>query len=204
MKKGYFIAPGRKRINPVFLAAILLAMAGCTHPEEPQFSLAPPPPVFDPNAVETVSDAPNLMAFTGHAIPFPSHIPLSDAATPAQNIDNPADKTALRTSEEEKKCSIKDRFDRKSLLAYQWGQNRVGLNIKGISMTEQNINAVKLEYKLRLSPEKTRKEKCRYESGWQGLIGSGYNEMFLRQDNTVWHQLDEIADDADDALGKLF
>ncbi len=205
VKKGYFIAPGRKRINPVLLAAIALAMAGCSYSSESRFSLAPQPPVFDPAAVHAVSpEPPRLMAFTGQAIPFPSHIKLSDAGMPMQDPVPVREGRALATSPNEKKCSIKDRFDRSALIAYQWDQNRVGLRVKGINMEDRGISEIKLEYKLKLQPEKTRKEKCRYEASWQGVVGSSYNEMFLRKENTVWGQIDDIGDDVEDALSKLF
>lgn len=204
VEKGFFIAPGRKRINPVLLAAIALAMAGCSHSNESDYALAPAPPAFDASApYETAG--PHLRAFTGQPIPFPAHIKLSETTTPADESLYTGTKAALRTEQSSKKCSIKDRIDRDDLIAYQWGgRNRIGLDVDGINMRSTELEGFKLQYTLRLQPHKTRKEKCRYESGWQGMIGSGYNEMFLRQEDTIWMQIDKIKNDAEDAIDKLF
>jgi hypothetical protein len=205
VKQGYFIAPGQKRINPVLLAATMLALAGCSHSDESaQFSLAPPPPVFDPNAVvmETAGP-PHLMAFTGQAIPFPSNITLSDSGMPGE--DDYAQRMGLTSSQaEEKGCRIKDRIDRDAIIAYQWDQNRIALNVKGINMDSDGIEAVKLEYKLKLQPNKNHKERCKYQSNWQGIVGSGYNEMFVREENTIWGQIRDVKGQVSDALDKLF
>lgn len=205
-EKLFSLAPGLKRINPVLIAAIALALAGCSHSDESaQFSMAPPPPAFD-----LVSDAqpygpPHIMAFSGQPVVFPSNITLSDVGMPGQDAEYYAQQTALRESTtENKKCSIKDRIDRDAVLAYQWGQNRVGLRVRGLNIGGEGIDQVKLEYKLRLQPHKTRKEKCRYESNWQGVIGTSYNEMFVREKDTVWDQIDEFTGQAEDAFDKIF
>ncbi len=144
------------------------------------------------------------MAFTGQPIMFPSHIKLSDAGMSGQEGFHPETKTALRAEQTSKKCSIKDRIDRDDLIAYQWGRSRLGVDVDGINMSSTELESIKFQYTLRLQAHKTRKEKCRYESGWQGMIGSGYNEMFIRQDDTIWDQIDKIKDDAEDAIDKLF
>ncbi len=144
------------------------------------------------------------MAFTGQPIMFPSHIKLSDAGLPGQEPLYADAKTALRAEQTSKKCSIKDRIDRDDLIAYQWGRNRLGVDVDGINMRSTEMESIKFQYTLRLQDHKTRKEKCRYESGWQGMIGSGYNEMFIRQEDTIWKQIDKIKNDAEDALDKLF
>ena len=87
------------------------------------------------------------------------------------------------------KCKIKYRFDRKEVLAYEWGRNRLGFDVGGVKLGGGGINSVKIRYRLRIHPEKTKKEKCRYPSHWQGLIGSGYNEIFLRDEDNIWHLL---------------
>lgn len=204
VKRGCFIAPGQKRINPVLLAAIALAMAGCAHSDESQAALAPPPPTFDVSAAHETFEPQQLRAFTGQPIPFPSHIKLSEGVTPVEDSYYAGTKASLKTEQSSKKCSVKDRIDRDDLIAYQWGRNRLGLDVDGINMRSTELEGFKLQYTLRLQPHKTRKEKCRYESGWQGMIGSGYNEMFLRQEDTIWMQLDKIKNDAEDAVDKLF
>lgn len=202
--KEFFIAPGQKRINPVLLAAIALAMAGCSHSNESQFSLAPPPPTFDVSVPYEATESPPLRAFTGQPIPFPSHIKLSEGVTPVEDSYYGGTRVALKTEQSSKKCSIKDRIDRGDLIAYQWGRNRLGLDVDGINMRSTDLEGFKLQYTLRLQSHKTRKEKCRYESGWQGMIGTGYNEMFVREQDTIWMQIDKIKNDAEDAIDKLF
>lgn len=203
-EKGIFPAHGRKRLNPVLLAILALAMSGCSHSGESQFSLAPAPPKFDPAAQSRYEETAHLRAFTGHAIPLPSHIKLSDAGMPMQESLSVGERAALKAEDSGKKCRIQDRIDRKAVIAYQWDDSRLSLDVDGLNMSSTEIEAVKLEYKMRLQPYKTRKEKCRYESGWQGIVGSSYNEMFLRKENTIWNQMDELVNEADDALDKLF
>lgn len=144
------------------------------------------------------------MAFSGQPIPFPSNIKLSDAGMPMQESIGFNERASLKVEGGEKKCRIQDRIDRSALIAYQWDNSRVGLDVDGLNMTGGGLEGVMVEYKMRLQPYKTRKEKCRYESGWQGMVGSGYNEMFMREENTIWNQMDEIVNDAEDALDKLF
>jgi hypothetical protein len=205
-EKVFFLAPGQKRINPVLIAAIALAMAGCSHSDESaQFSMAPAPPAFDQSAGAQPYGPPQIMAFSGQPVVFPSNITLSDTGMPGQDAEFYAQQTALReTTVEGKKCSIKDRFDRDAVVAYQWGQNRLSLRARGINLSGEGLDQVKLEYRLRLQPHKSRKEKCRYDSNWQGIIGSGYNEMFVREKDTVWDKIDEFTDQAEDAVDKLF
>ena len=168
--------------------------------------MAPAPPAFDLSSDTQPYGPPHIMAFSGQPVVFPSHITLSDMGMPGQDADYYAQQTALReTTAESKKCSIKDRIDRDAVVAYQWGQNRVGLRVRGLDIVGgEGIDQVKLEYKLRLQPHKTRKEKCRYQSNWQGIIGTGYNEMFVREKDTVWDQIDEFTDQAEDTIDKIF
>lgn len=87
------------------------------------------------------------------------------------------------------KCRINDRFDNKALLAYEWDRNRVAMNVGGSDVSGSGMI---LSYKIRLQPEKTSKQKCRYNSQWQGIVGSGYNELVLRKDQTVWSEMKSI------------
>ncbi len=119
MGKGFFVAPGQKRINPVLLAALALALAGCSHSNESaQFSLAPPPPVFDPAAPAQIYCPAHIMAFSGQPIQFPSNIALTDTGMPGQEPDYFAQRAALSTETPEKGCSASDRIDRDALIAY--------------------------------------------------------------------------------------
>lgn len=91
-------------------------------------------------------------------------------------------------------CSLGDRFDRTNALAYDFGggQSRMGLSLRGVglkTLTDFEMESVTLQFRYRLQPIPGRKEKCRYRSGWQGLGGSAYNELFRRENDTVWRAL---------------
>ena len=82
-------------------------------------------------------------------------------------------------------CHIKDRFDRRAVLAYQWGRNRIGFDVDGIGFDSMDVEEVKMTYRLKLQPHISKRDKCRYQSSWQGMIGSGYNEFYKRENDTV-------------------
>ena len=90
-------------------------------------------------------------------------------------------------------CTMGDRFDREGVLAYNFsdGQSRLALHMTlddvGLSGAEVERAMIRFTYKFQAIPH--RKERCRYKSQWQGLIGSGYNEFFQRKTNTVWQEL---------------
>jgi hypothetical protein len=90
-------------------------------------------------------------------------------------------------------CSFRDRFDRDGVVAYNFsdGQSRLALHMTlddvGFSGAEVERAMVRYTYKFQAIPH--RKERCRYKSKWQGLVGSGYNELFQRKTNTVWQEL---------------
>ncbi len=100
-------------------------------------------------------------------------------------INHPIDAAKPLKSE----CSFKDKFDRKSVLAYEWGRNKLSLDIDGINLKKSSTKALFIQYKLRLQPEKTKKQRCRFPSNWQGLLGSSYNEIFIRKDQKIWHEI---------------
>lgn len=89
-------------------------------------------------------------------------------------------------------CEMKDRFDRKEVLAYEWDRSRLGLDLDGINTDGDGGRAVRVNYTLRLQPEKTSEQRCRYPSAWQGMAGSAYNELMLRESDTVWQHLRQI------------
>ncbi len=93
-----------------------------------------------------------------------------------------------------KSCNIMDRFDRKMLLAFEKdnGNIRYGFDIDGISYKSTKIKNVMFTYRKKLNPSKTKKTSCKFNSGLQGLIGSAYNEIFLRKDDTVWNDIKDI------------
>ena len=90
-------------------------------------------------------------------------------------------------------CSLGDRFDREALVAYNFsdGQSRLSLNMKtdDIGLGGVEVEQVMLRFKYKLQPIPHRKYACKYPSGFQGLIGSGYNEFVRRERNTVWQEL---------------
>jgi hypothetical protein len=93
-------------------------------------------------------------------------------------------------------CSIKDRFDRSSTLAYNFsdGQSRMEFNVnaRGPTLSDPGrfeFKGIGLRYTYKFQKIKSRKERCRFESPVQGLIGSAYNEFYLRDSDTVWQEL---------------
>lgn len=105
-------------------------------------------------------------------------------------------------------CSIRDMFDRKAMLAYEWGNNtrsRLSFDVDGVGLDSLDVEGVKLEYAFRLQPEKPKKMACRYSSQWQGMVGSGYNEMFLRGDNEgARREINELRQDLETRLETVF
>lgn len=97
-------------------------------------------------------------------------------------------------------CRIKDRFDRTETIAYQWRQNRIGFTA---DMSGAELKGAFLRYRLKLQPYQTTKERCQYKSAWQGTLGSGYNEFFLRETDTVWEDLKALRLDAQSRLDTL-
>ena len=93
-------------------------------------------------------------------------------------------------------CSIKDRFDRSSTLAYNFedGKNRLEFNLDGKGPTFSDpgrleFKGVGVRFVHKFQNIKSPKERCRYESPVQGLVGSVYNEFYLRENDTVFQEL---------------
>ncbi len=122
----------------------------------------------------------------------------------APNVSNGI-KTALINSgnKKTKKCRIKDRFDRKAVLAYEWGYKRIALDVDGINLGGGS-KGIKLEYKMNLQRKKNRAQKCRYKSNWQGLIGSGYHEFFVKENDTIWGELRSIKNKVTSYMDETF
>src|SRR3989338_2517490 len=111
--------------------------------------------------------------------------------------DNPA---KLGLSEDQSKalgCSLGDRFDRGATISYNFDDNQtqVALNLsiagpKFSDPTRLEFNSVLLRYTHKFSkPPPSKREKCRFQSSFQGLVGSAYNEFFVRNSYTVWKEL---------------
>lgn len=95
---------------------------------------------------------------------------------------------ALRSS-----CDIKDRFDRDLTLSYRFadGRTRIGLDVDADVMAAR-VDGIKFAFRYKLQkPGKKERADCLYESPVQGLVGSAYNELFLREKDTVWNALEE-------------
>lgn len=101
-------------------------------------------------------------------------------------------------------CSLHDRFDRKAVVAYEWGRSRLSLDVDGVSLGGGGERGVHLKYKIRFQPEKTKKQRCRYSSPWQGLVGSGYNELFVRKEDTVWAEIRDVKRSAAQYMDNFF
>jgi hypothetical protein len=153
----------------VILCALLLSACGTAGSE--RMSLAPPPPAmtFSPDGDTASNDVTLASANTLQYIE-PS---TSLASDPVLGVAG---------------CKIKDRFDRSAAIAYHFSDNksRIALNM-GLDGT--NVNRAMLRFTYKFQPIKSKKEKCLYPSRVQGVIGSAYNELVARKDNTVWQAL---------------
>lgn len=139
---------------------------------------AMPPPNFDSTELLNIPNE-DLMQRTQHIETVHAEGLLQDGL-------------ALESSKPLKKCRIKDRFDRKAVFAYQMDEGRLSLDVDGLNMGSTNIERVYLQYKISLQPEFEKKDHCKYASAYQGLIGSAYNELVLREEDTVWEELSDI------------
>ncbi len=114
-----------------------------------------------------------------------------------KSLENPA---KLGLSEDQSKalgCNLGDRFDRGATLAYNFDDNQtrvaLHLSLDGPKLSDPSrlgLNSVLLRYTHKFSkPPVSKREKCRFQSSFQGLIGSAYNEFFIRNSFTVWKEL---------------
>lgn len=143
-------------------------------------ALAPAPPPFDPSA-------------------FPQEVEVAGSAFRAEPIDIAAmqkareNSAALQAETYSAGCSIGDRFDRGAALSWRFDDSRrMDLNIRGDGVA---LETVKISYTHKFGgPPKPKKDKkkCQYDSQFQGIIGSAYNEMFRRKEQTIWNQLDDM------------
>lgn len=169
----------RHRLKKFGCLLIMLTASACTTSAEHHSHPLAAPPSFD--AAYTVPDT----HYNMNIVPVRSDVLAaldSDPNVPSGFNDTPVNVSAAEGAN----CNIQDRFDRNALIAYEWGQNtqnRLGLDVDGIGWGGGEIEQVKLQYTFRLQPERPKKMGCRYTSGWQGMVGSGYNEMFMRPEN---------------------
>ena len=142
--------------------------------------------------------------YTGYFVDSHVHVPMAAGFTPGWS-GSPASSSSYRAPAEALAqgggdgCSFAGRFDNRSALAYNFDDNRsqIGFNMSvndhGSGMVNVSRAVVVFRYRFDhvKSPPREEKEKCRYASHWQGLVGSGYNELFLRDHNTL---LGEVRD----------
>lgn len=185
----------------VFLGGSVLCGCVTTHASAP---LAPPPPQvayqegYDGTLMTAVFFAESSPQYAynftppvavGQGVEAALYAPRPELAGLPAGLGYERERVALSAGAAEHDCSISDRFDRGEVLAYEWDRSRLGLNVDGINMDGDGEQAVKVSYTMRLQPEKSPEQRCRYPSAWQGMAGSAYNELVKREDNTVWDQL---------------
>lgn len=84
-------------------------------------------------------------------------------------------------------CGIRDRFDTKGLFAYYSQDRRKRLSFHTGGFDEA---VVRYSFKLRNGLDKKEKKKvnCLYDSRFQGILGSVYNEMYLREGENAFDE----------------
>lgn len=168
---------GAGKLNILLLALLL---SGCARGES---SYSPP------------SD------YSGNFVDSHVHVPMAAGYTPGWS--GSASSSSYRPSAQAfgqgggEGCGFAGRFDNRSALAYNFDDNRsqIGLNMSlndhGSGMVNVSRAVIVFRYKFDRvkSPAREEKEKCRYASPWQGLVGSSYNELFLRDHNSLWGEV---------------
>ncbi len=170
------------------LMLIFVSMLSACATDPSLHTMAPPPPV--------TRDASFPVPKSGLVLSVPPHYAVEKRNT--NPLSSPLQDAAYEVALNSKnkgggKCRIKDRFDRKMLLAYEFDddQSRLGFDVDGVGFDNMNIEQVRFEFNYKFSPGKTKKQKCRYRSSFQGIAGSAYNELFIRDKDTIWTELDE-------------
>lgn len=114
-----------------------------------------------------------------------------------KSLENPAKVGLSETESKALGCSLRDRFDKSATLAYNFDnqQSRIALHLSmdGPSLdspSQMELKSVLVRFTHKFSkPPEGKREKCRFQSNFQGLIGSAYNEFFLRNNYTVWQEI---------------
>ncbi len=185
-----------------FILLGLLTLPGCITSKHSSAPLAPQPPEFDISRYENDHKVAITPQYFADPTGLVSIEPMSSAIMQSEGMLAALAYNDQKEPPKVKNCRLKDRFDRKVLLAYEWDRNRMTFDMSGIGSSSDM--GMRVEYKLRLQPEKSPKEKCRFNSSWQGLIGSGYNELMLREDDTVLEEIKGIRSEVDEYLNILF
>lgn len=202
---------GQEFFNKLVFCISILALSGCvtTGKSKP---LAPKPPLVLSNSLSTQS---SHIQYKPHYFSAPMQTDLLniDTSPIMGNYLNQDDQVngghlpsiALNGGVDvPSECSLHDRFDRKAVVAYEWGRSRLSLDVDGVSLGGGGERGVHLKYKIRFQPEKTKKQRCRYSSPWQGLVGSGYNELFVRKEDTVWAEIRDVKRSAAQYMDNFF
>lgn len=163
-----------------------------------------------PNDITNAHRAPSYGRILIYNEVPPDYIPASlNAIVPAAGVSESS--KSSHKPDQRPDCSLRDRFDRKSAIAYNFadGKSRLGLHVDidgpGLSDPgELEVEGVMLNFRYRFQPVEKKREKCLYRSAWQGLLGSGYNEFFERESDTVYEQLDDEFDNFADELEQHF
>ncbi len=176
----------------------IFALSGCMTSNKVQ-PLALKPPIASLQSIDRESPYPSYLSDLKYSNNQSGNLNVIDNnhSVFLEDVDNDlSNMGALALSPDSKKannkCRIKDRFDRKAVLAYEWGYKRIALDIDGVNLNGSSNKGIKLEYKMNLQRKKNKMQKCRYKSKWQGLLGSGYNEVFVREKDTMWEELGNI------------
>ncbi len=170
---------GRRIYAAAYAALCLLTLSACSVTPERLFS-APAPP-DDWRSKDFVAE---------------------DPLRPLQQA-NPVTEREIRDAQQKavlnavpQGCSIRDRFDNSALVAWRFNDNRsrVGLKLKmdGPSLSDPGnfeFKAVTIRFTHQLQKTPHKKERCLYAAPLQGVVGSLYNELYVREDNTVWQEL---------------
>jgi hypothetical protein len=187
---------GRQHMVWFLLLFSVLIVTGCSNLKAGS-GLAPAPPSFTPKA-----ERDPITKVAIQDMPAPASEPVALASISPRSGSEYKSALSAR-SQKTARCSIKDRFDRDEVLAYTWGDNRLGMDVDGLGFSNFEMEQIKVQYRLKLQPYKNRKERCRYPSQWQGLVGTGYNELFVRETDTVWQELEALQDDVEDRWDSL-
>jgi hypothetical protein len=114
-----------------------------------------------------------------------------------KSLDTPEKMGLSESQSKAMGCNIGDRFDRGAALVYNFKDNQtrlaLHLNMNGPSFSDPSnleFKSVMVRFTHKFSkPLERKRDKCRIQSSFQGIIGSAYNELFIRNNYTVWQEL---------------
>ena len=170
-------------IVPVMLLTACLGSGGRYN------SASAPPPSFTPtNYQSTGVDAGSIMQ--AQTLPIETRQAMTDAQKAAFSSGTGAGAGGVK-EEYSSNCSMGDRFDRKETLAYNFSDNQTRLGLKVSTSGATAFKGFKLQLTYKFDKPGHTSKKCKFSSPYQGLVGSAYNELFLRQKDTIWNDLSD-------------